>query len=537
MVTRPAPGRLEHLKRSLRAYIDQTHERRDLVVVVDGDASAAATADAKAHIASLRRDDISVIEPPGGQTLGALRNIGAAHARGDVLCQWDDDDLCHPGRLERQLEALVGQAAEAVCLQEVMQFFPAERSLYCTNWRATADRAHPGTLMRWRRLPVAYPETGEAARRGEDSALVAQLQRRGLYGVLAGAPHLYVYVSHGENSWGDGHHRMLARSLGLSAGLLKRREAVLRDGLAGIDFGPGAVTVQGANAPAFTLGPAARPLSKSVLISCLMVALPVPRRLERLKQSLAAYVDQTHRRRELVLVVNGGEPAAAAAIKAHVAALRRTDIRIVAPAGILTLGTLRNLSRASARGEVVCQWDDDDLSHPERLERQLAALVETGAEGVCLQEVMQFFPGERRLYCTNWRATEAQAHPGTLMLWSRSPAVYPETGARSRLGEDLDMVLQLQRRGGYGVLAGAPHLHVYISHGGNSWDAAHHRMLATSLGLSQGLLRRRESALREGLAPFDFGPGAVTVQGANGPAFVLRNPSPLAGECACEAGG
>ena len=521
MVTRPAPGRLGRLKCSLQAYIDQTHERRDLVVVIDGDASAAAAAAAKAYIASLGRDDIRVLEPPGGQTLGALRNISTANAPGDVLCQWDDDDLCHPQRLELQLHALVGQAAEAVCLQEVMQFFPAERSLYCTNWRATEAKAHPGTLMRWSRSEALYPETGEAARRGEDSDVVRQLQRRGGYGVLAGAPHLYVYVSHGENSWDDGHHRMLATSLGLSAGLLKRREARLREGLAGIDFGPGEVTVQGANGPAFTLGPAARPSPKTVLISCLMVALPVPERLDRLKQSLAAYIEQTHGRRELVLVINGGEPAAAAAIKAHVAALGRRDIRIIEPPGTLTLGALRNLSRASAEGEVVCQWDDDDLSHPERLERQLAALVQSGAEGVCLREVMQFFPAERRLYGANWRATEAQAHPGTLMLWSWSPAAYPETGARSRLGEDLDVVLQLQRRGAYGVLAGVPHLYVYVSHGGNSWDEAHHRMLATSLGLSQGLLRRRESALREGLAPFDFGPGAVTVQGANGPAFTL----------------
>ncbi len=524
MVTRPAPGRLDHLKRSLQAYIDQTHERRDLVVVMDGDADPLAVAAARVHIDSLGREDIRILEPPGSLTLGALRNISAANAQGDVLCQWDDDDLCHPRRLERQLEALVGQGAEAICLQEVMQFFPAERSLYCTNWRATEDTAHPGTLMRRNRLPVSYPETGETARRGEDSAVVRQLQRRGAYGVLAGAPHLYIYVSHGENSWDDGHHRMLATSLGLSAGLLKRREAGLRQGLADIDFGPGEVTVQGANAPAFTLGPTKRPTSQTVLISCLMIALPVPERFERLKQSLATYLQQTHERRELVLVVNGGEPAAAAAIKAHVTALGRQDIRILEPPGTLTLGALRNLSRTAASGDVVCQWDDDDLSHPERLERQLAALVDGNAEGICLQEVMQFFPAERWLYCTNWRATEAAAHPGTLMLWSRSSIAYPESGARSRLGEDLDVVLQLQRKGTYATLAGAPHLYVYVSHGANSWDAAHHRRLATSLGLSRGLLRRRESTLRDGLAPFDFGPGAVTVQGANGPAFTLGEP-------------
>ncbi|HEX4198471.1 MAG TPA: glycosyltransferase family A protein [Caulobacteraceae bacterium] len=258
------------------------------------------------------------------------------------------------------------------------------------------------------------------------------------------------------------------------------------------------------------------------LISCLMVTLPVPGRLEGLKRSLDCYLRQTHERRELVVVMDRAAGAGGEAVEAHIASLGRDDLRMVKPHGALTLGALRNISLASAAGDVVCQWDDDDLHHPERLERQFAALARSDAEGLCLQEVMQFFPSERALYGANWRATEATAHPGTLMAWRRSPIRYPETGAAARLGEDLEVVRQMQRRGGFGVLAGAPHLYVYVSHGGNSWNEAHHRMLATRLGLSQGLLRRREAALREGLAAFDFGPGAVTVQGANGPAFVLR---------------
>jgi glycosyltransferase involved in cell wall biosynthesis len=257
-------------------------------------------------------------------------------------------------------------------------------------------------------------------------------------------------------------------------------------------------------------------------ISCLMVTRPVPGRLERLKRSVAGYIEQTHEPRELVVVVHGGEAEpTTAAIKAHVASLGRGDLRVLQAAETLTLGALRNVSLANALGDVVCQWDDDDLYHPQRLERQLEALVSSGAEGVCLQEVMQFFPAGRRLYCTNWRATEAMAHPGTLMAWSGASIVYPEGGDTARLGEDLAVVRQLQQRGAYGVLAGQPHLHVYVSHGGNSWDDAHHRMLADRLGLSQGLLRRREAALREGLAVFDFGAGPVTVEGANGPAFTL----------------
>jgi glycosyltransferase involved in cell wall biosynthesis len=253
MVTRPSPGRLDGLKQSLLGYAGQTWRRRDLVVVVDAAAQGSAIAAAKAEIAALGREDIRILEPETGQSLGALRNISTSGARGEVFCQWDDDDLYHPERLERQLEALIRSGAEAVGLQEVMQFFPSDRSLYCTNWRATPATAHPGTLMRWAASPVAYPETGAAASLGEDLDVVMQLQRRGAFAVLAGAPHLHVYVSHGENSWDGGHHRMLADSLGLSQGLLRRREAPLREALSVFDFGPGEVTVRGPAGPAFVM--------------------------------------------------------------------------------------------------------------------------------------------------------------------------------------------------------------------------------------------------------------------------------------------
>ena len=70
-------------------------------------------------------------------------------------------------------------------------------------------------------------------------------------------------------------------------------------------------------------------------------------------------------------------------------------------------------------------------------------------------------------------------------------------------------------------MPGAPHLYVYVSHGANTWDASHHSMLARELSISQSLLRRREGQLREGVRPFEFGPGEVAVRGYNGVALTL----------------
>ncbi|MBV8601862.1 MAG: glycosyltransferase [Candidatus Eremiobacteraeota bacterium] len=258
-----------------------------------------------------------------------------------------------------------------------------------------------------------------------------------------------------------------------------------------------------------------------MLVSCVLVTLRVPERLGYFKSSVAAYCAQTYAHRELVVVADRGEPAAKDAIRAHLASLQREDIRLVDIDEKLTLGALRNAGSAGARGDAIAQWDDDDLHHPRRLETQLAKLAAANARSVYLEEVMQFFPATRELYCINFRSFETKAHPGTGVVRRSAEIAYPENGDEARLGEDTHVCLRLREAGGFAVLAGAPHLYVYVSHGANAWPQEHHRMLAERLTISRGLLLRRERTLREGLKSYDFGPGPVTVKGYNGEAFML----------------
>ena len=246
-----------------------------------------------------------------------------------------------------------------------------------------------------------------------------------------------------------------------------------------------------------------------------MVTRGTGARLAMLARAVAGYAAQTHRSRELVMVAEDG--ADREAIAEIVAAHPTEAIRIVFAPATATLGRLRNLSVASANGEIVCQWDDDDLHHPERIARQLAA--SSGADACLLGDVMQLDAAARVLRWTNWAATPVAGHPGTLLARRERLPAYPEVGAKAALGEDLVVARALASRGGVVPMAGAPHLYVYVSHGGNSWSAGHHAMLADSLAISRGLLLRREAMLRTGLAPFDL--AGVTVAGASGPAFTL----------------
>ena len=256
-------------------------------------------------------------------------------------------------------------------------------------------------------------------------------------------------------------------------------------------------------------------------IDCLMVTLPIPERFDFVRQSIEDYCRQSYKNKKLIIVLDRGIDAAREVLCDHVRSLQRDDIQIAMPEQKLNLGELRNFSMETANADFICQWDDDDRSHPQRLEAQFDYLQKTGSDAVFLQDLMQYFPSAKSLYWTNWRATPAGGHPGTLMARRSSMLRYPTHGDTAKLGEDLSLALSLKENARVGYLPDMAHLFVYVSHGANTWNDAHHAMLSNELSISKGLVKRRESLIREGLAPFDFVPGAVTVSGNGGAAFTL----------------
>lgn len=236
-------------------------------------------------------------------------------------------------------------------------------------------------------------------------------------------------------------------------------------------------------------------------------------------RAVEAWVRQSYPDRELIVVIDQGPPAARAAAVAALGAFGRSDIRVVVPEAPLTLGALRNLAVDCAGGALVCLWDDDDLHHPQRLARQLAAMTEADCVATVLQEAMLYRAEPRILHWINWAATPAGGLPGTLLCHRALLPRYAEHGPAASLGEDLDLLLRLRAAHRVHAQPMEPHLYVYVTHGANSWGADHHALLAQRLSISAGLLRRREAALREGLQPFDF--EGVSVEGPNGRAFSL----------------
>ena len=110
------------------------------------------------------------------------------------------------------------------------------------------------------------------------------------------------------------------------------------------------------------------------LISCLC---PTKNDPSIVKKAVNCFNNQTYPNKELILVTDEKNP--------HLEALKMFvggNIKLFeAPHGSV-IGTLRNISVDNARGEYIATWDDDDISHPERIASQCAAIKQSNKE-VC----------------------------------------------------------------------------------------------------------------------------------------------------------
>jgi glycosyltransferase involved in cell wall biosynthesis len=227
-------NRLVLLKEAIHCYCQQTYPSRELIIVTDGTLRYRQAIDD--HIRWLGRSDIRLVyvaEP--GRTLGALRNVSLDAAAGAVVCQWDDDDLNHPQRLERQFEHMNAARADACCFTDQLQFFFASRSLYWTDWKAggaqETEHLIPGTLMAYRDTQFRYPETGPFSATGEDSVLLSQIAATRTVAPFSGAGFLNIYSYHGRNVFSEVHHRRIAMHGSRSPAFLRDRESILRSAL------------------------------------------------------------------------------------------------------------------------------------------------------------------------------------------------------------------------------------------------------------------------------------------------------------------
>lgn len=155
------------------------------------------------------------------------------------------------------------------------------------------------------------------------------------------------------------------------------------------------------------------------LVSCIM---PTRGRADLVARSLGCFRAQTWARRELVVVDDAECPTFPAGIS-------EPGIFYDCRPHRMTIGAKRNLAAGFCAGEIVCHWDDDDYSAPDRIARQVERLIDCEVTGY---NAMKFTDGARW-----WKYTGPKNYAlGTSLCywksyWKSNP--FPDL----RVGEDL----------------------------------------------------------------------------------------------------
>lgn len=248
--------------------------------------------------------------------------------------------------------------------------------------------------------------------------------------------------------------------------------------------------------------------ARAPLVSVLLASRNGERFLAAALASLAA---QSYRDVELVLVDDGSHDATGTLMRQFAAGHRAA--RVLRAEGVGLAGALA-LAAREARGVLLARQDDDDLSHPRRIERQVAFLSahpEVAVLGTAAEVI-----------------DEAGAHVSTYPVPTTSAAIRRELGRRPpfvhgsvlmrraayeaaggyraafRAAQDYDLWLRMPREAGFANLSEA--LYSWRSHAGGVFARARARQLYFS-ALARAFAEERAQTGRDSLAQFEAAGG------------------------------
>jgi glycosyltransferase involved in cell wall biosynthesis len=220
------------LSEAVADFVRQTFPDRELVILHDGD--DAVHARIRAIVKTHTEASIRVERTPPGPRLGELRNIAMTCARGEWICQWDDDDRCHPERLRLQWEHAQRERAAVNYLVDQLHWFPSNNLLFWDDW---SREPYPlnliqGTILARRVVMPPYPGIGQGEDTLQTHALLrAEASKAFHVSRLSGAGWCHIYRFHGGNVFDAAHHRAISAAKHLPQARLLPRLALLRDRL------------------------------------------------------------------------------------------------------------------------------------------------------------------------------------------------------------------------------------------------------------------------------------------------------------------
>jgi hypothetical protein len=181
---------------ALELFRAQDHRGAELIVVDGGRDSVE---DLCRGVQSLR-----YVRTLPGTSIGAMRNLACAIAKGAFIVHWDDDDWYGPDRLRQQIEPIASGRADVTGFYNRYTFDLRDGTMWTISEelhrRMFVGDVHGGTLAYRRSLleeGLAYDDVSL----GEDAALLKRLIGAGARVEQLPNEGQFVYVRHGHNAW------------------------------------------------------------------------------------------------------------------------------------------------------------------------------------------------------------------------------------------------------------------------------------------------------------------------------------------------
>jgi glycosyltransferase involved in cell wall biosynthesis len=203
------------------------------------------------------------------------------------------------------------------------------------------------------------------------------------------------------------------------------------------------------------------------LISCLCVTKNRPKLLER---AIACFNGQTYQNKQLVILYDDNDLETSNWISNNYLG-NLIKIVKVSTNPKKKLGAVRNLAVEYADGEFVCQWDDDDWYHINRISLQYQMLVKNNKQGSVLTQYLMFNEKENKAYISFKR----NYWEGSLMCEKRM-FLERQYDNISR-GEDTPFVEYLYNSNKLAKIENMANIFLYVFHGNNTWDYDHFESL------------------------------------------------------------
>lgn len=192
----PTCNRRQFIPLTLDNFYAQSYPNKELIIIDDGSQSI------EDLVTGL--PEVKLVTLKQRTTIGRKRNMACAHASGELIAHWDDDDWYGADRLQRQAQPILDGDADITGLftQYVLDLTNGEFWCIDSNLhrRMFVGDVHGGTLVFRKSIWDAgahYPEINLA----EDAGFLnAALKQRAKLSKIDNSG-CFIYMRHGSNTW------------------------------------------------------------------------------------------------------------------------------------------------------------------------------------------------------------------------------------------------------------------------------------------------------------------------------------------------